>query len=1378
MTRPGESNNEFDNVEQPSPVLSPTHQGLDGLSESLAHLMNYKQHSNSKVQNSRQETTGGLNASKDHMGPGRLDLATSGKHADQYDTMGGHAASSTNRPMLGTMRSDDAVFNQHSTTKLSKALQPRLSPQVADIASKSPSKVSSSLTSAAAVATGSHGQPFVGASAAGMLRKASADKQASGTSSHVGSPPESGYSTPRILHSGKEKPQVLETHHLQLQTHGPSGRRMINQYIIETELGRGVHGKVRLARDTDTGERVAVKIVEREGKKRLGGPSGWHAKVSGLEETASSRKDKAAERRADGVISVDMAAPSPPFGTPVHETPGPHTRFAGPSVTPPRSPGATSNRGSVPPSPASLAAAARYGRWGSGAPSRPTYGDKEAERLREKEKEKARKRLLWTTDKKVKREIALLKKCAHENVVRLKEVIDDPSSKKIFMVLEFMEGGEVHWKDERGFPTLTVDEARKTLRDVVLGLEYLHYQGIIHRDIKPANLLWDANRRVKISDFGVSHFSYALLVASGGLPSQDSDEERMKDPSLVDDHELAKTAGSPAFFAPELCLTGEPMHTTNSQPSTIIRTGKVEDGAGFPWIQADRGSPLNTPKDEAGSASSKAFNSLGRKSRPPITKAIDIWALGVTLYCLLFGHVPFTADSEFELFAVIPREDYELPAFMGADRIQIGPRKKRWISLPQWRDEEADVDRESESGSEQTNVDVSTLCEEARLVRDLLDRLLEKDPSKRIKLEEVKMHPWVVQDIADPPLWLSETDPAQLPFVQVSNEEVEGALTGFSKIKQTLKKFQSKLFAGLGVQSHHHHHAPMDRTDQQHRRLQTSGGAVRRQRSKSASQLHGPPALTFTPSDNKASVKNESSGQSAPATTMHSPKGSYSHRPHHFFSRRQSTALLTPDHKSTIGPTSATLRAEKAISQSQPNSRPHSPAGIDSSLQGKQQFEGSMQFEKGQHSTLRRPSSFFRKTASKGGEPREGIFVQRKNQSTDGLGSLSVHPQDYPLPSSRPSSKAGTIRTNGGSTTANNMAKSDSSPAPRSSQESDAANWTFVSASQSGNSTLQRSLSNRPRSRSKLSDVFRNVLGSNHQGGGSDRHQGRLRSRPGTAASHHAAPSPSFERSVAHNSSNRNPAPALLAPLTLVHPEQSNEDVFVPPLEKEKEGEKDEANSRAGQISRTIEVDDYDVDLDLSDDDLDEAKANEEQRLHTILRNAGNGWVMERGDSSTSSSSSNRARYPLDSINLESLTPSVEGGYNLFKPPYTGIVKGGKEEIGKSHDANSYAMTQVHSDEAEALRRASAKVGDSRLDSDLEQSDHHHITTATMDTVALGDVSTTSDERFADAEEVSGHNLAGPRGKGQDDDDGDEDEDEDEDEDGGVSFQAKKRVIS
>lgn len=48
------------------------------------------------------------------------------------------------------------------------------------------------------------------------------------------SPTQSGSSTPssRMLMFSQRKPQVLETNHLQLNTHAPSGRRMINQYIM------------------------------------------------------------------------------------------------------------------------------------------------------------------------------------------------------------------------------------------------------------------------------------------------------------------------------------------------------------------------------------------------------------------------------------------------------------------------------------------------------------------------------------------------------------------------------------------------------------------------------------------------------------------------------------------------------------------------------------------------------------------------------------------------------------------------------------------------------------------------------------------------------------------------------------------------------------------------------------------------------------------------------------------------------------------------------------------------------------------------------------------------------------------------------------------
>ena len=41
----------------------------------------------------------------------------------------------------------------------------------------------------------------------------------------------------------------------------------------------------------------------------------------------------------------------------------------------------------------------------------------------------------------IRKEIAIFKKVHHPNVVRMKEIIDDPDSSKLFMILEYCEGG-------------------------------------------------------------------------------------------------------------------------------------------------------------------------------------------------------------------------------------------------------------------------------------------------------------------------------------------------------------------------------------------------------------------------------------------------------------------------------------------------------------------------------------------------------------------------------------------------------------------------------------------------------------------------------------------------------------------------------------------------------------------------------------------------------------------------------------------------------------------------------------------------------------------------------------------------------------------------
>jgi len=137
------------------------------------------------------------------------------------------------------------------------------------------------------------------------------------------------------------------------------------------------------------------------------------------------------------------------------------------------------------------------------------------------------------------REIEVLKLLNHPNIVKLLEVLwsDDTlevdvspfghsaeseyttiatrpvqphtveesmKSKKIFLVLELVPGGEVFdMIISRG--RLDEGEARKLFRQIISGMQYCHAHLVCHRDLKPENLLLDADGNIKITDFGLSN---------------------------------------------------------------------------------------------------------------------------------------------------------------------------------------------------------------------------------------------------------------------------------------------------------------------------------------------------------------------------------------------------------------------------------------------------------------------------------------------------------------------------------------------------------------------------------------------------------------------------------------------------------------------------------------------------------------------------------------------------------------------------------------------------------------------------------------------------------------------------------------------------------
>jgi len=99
------------------------------------------------------------------------------------------------------------------------------------------------------------------------------------------------------------------------------------------------------------------------------------------------------------------------------------------------------------------------------------------------------------------REMMLLKQLNHENIVRYYGSSTDENSISIF--LEYVPGGSVQ-SMLQSYGPFEEPLIRNFIRQVLIGLSYLHGEDIIHRDIKGANILIDIKGTVKIGDFGIS----------------------------------------------------------------------------------------------------------------------------------------------------------------------------------------------------------------------------------------------------------------------------------------------------------------------------------------------------------------------------------------------------------------------------------------------------------------------------------------------------------------------------------------------------------------------------------------------------------------------------------------------------------------------------------------------------------------------------------------------------------------------------------------------------------------------------------------------------------------------------------------------------------
>lgn len=156
------------------------------------------------------------------------------------------------------------------------------------------------------------------------------------------------------------------------------------------------------------------------------------------------------------------------------------------------------------------------------------------------------------------------------------------------------------------------------------------------------------------------------------------------------DMNTAKSAGSPAFMPPELC---------------VAKHGEVSG------------------------------------------RACDIWSMGVTLYCLRFGRIPFEKTGMLELYESIKHDDFDLKSGLGDD------------------------------------------------FTDLMVRIMEKDPDKRIRMEELREHPWVTKRGEDPLLARDENcaNLVEPPTEEELNHAITGNVGRLLVVMKAVKRFKQLL---------------------------------------------------------------------------------------------------------------------------------------------------------------------------------------------------------------------------------------------------------------------------------------------------------------------------------------------------------------------------------------------------------------------------------------------------------------------------------------------------------------------------------------------------------------------------------------------------------
>ncbi|CAG8541479.1 11750_t:CDS:10 [Ambispora leptoticha] len=278
----------------------------------------------------------------------------------------------------------------------------------------------------------------------------------------------------------------------------------------------------------------------------------------------------------------------------------------------------------------------------------------------------------------------------------------------LYLVMEYLIGGDLS-SLLQVFGTFDEEMARMYTAEVVLALEYLHSNGITHRDLKPDNMLITSEGHIKLTDFGLSRITileksfvkeensntnnkktFPINFRGGSVDARTSTNPRPVSAVFTDDsNKGAKNKTGHVNFLPNESGKKDHTNTKNNDSNSVLTSSSSNSSSKILTKRQNRQSSkalLGTPDYLA----PELLLGIGH------TTAVDWWSLGVCLFEFLCGYPPFMDESPEAIFKNILQHEI------------------------QWPDED-------------------TLSANAR---DLISKLLTREPEKRLTGAEVKAHPF------------------------------------------------------------------------------------------------------------------------------------------------------------------------------------------------------------------------------------------------------------------------------------------------------------------------------------------------------------------------------------------------------------------------------------------------------------------------------------------------------------------------------------------------------------------------------------------------------------------------------------------------------------